>query len=49
MKKYAIWKNQLVIGYIYLTEEQKNTLNSIPNIGIYIGFDRVTNPEKYVN
>ena len=30
MKKYAIWKNHKVIGYIELTEEQRQLLNGIP-------------------
>ena len=38
-----------VIGYIDLTEEQRGRLNSIHGIGIYIGFDFKTNPEKYCN
>lgn len=49
MQKYAIWKNRVVIGYIYLTEEQKNILNSISGIELYFGFDRITNPGKYDN
>lgn len=48
MKKYAIWKNHKVIGYIELTEEQRQLLNGIPGIGVYFGFDKVTQPEKYV-
>lgn len=47
MKKFAIWKDKQVIGYIELTEEQKNELNKIKDIGVYFGFDRTTNPEKY--
>lgn len=49
MEKYAIWKDGVVIGYISLTEAQKNKLNSIKEIGLYFGFDRTTKPEKYVN
>lgn len=48
MKKYAIWKNHKVIGYIKLTEEQRQLLNGILGIGVYFGFDKVTQPEKYV-
>lgn len=47
MKTYAIWKDKKVIGYIDLTEEQATTLNSNTEIGLYFGFDKVTNPEKY--
>lgn len=46
MKKYAIWKNHKVIGYINMTEEQKEKLNKM-QIGVYFGFDKFTNPEKY--
>lgn len=49
MKTYAIWQDKKVIGYIDLTEEQRDRLNSIHGIGIYIGFDFKTNPEKYCN
>lgn len=49
MKTYAIWKDQKVIGYIELTEKQANILNSNTLTGLYFGFDRVTNPEKYVH
>lgn len=47
MKTYAIWKDRKVIGYINLTEEQVNILNKNTEIGLYFGFDRVTNPERY--
>lgn len=47
MKKFAIWKDHKVVGYIELTEEQKDTLNKIPNINVYFGFDEITAPEKY--
>lgn len=47
MKKYAIWKDHKVVGYIELTEEQKETLNKIPGIGVYFGFDRVTQSDRY--
>lgn len=49
MEKYAIWKNHKVIGYIELTEKQKEQLNGIHGINVYFGFDRVTNPERYIN
>lgn len=47
MEKYAIWKNHEVIGYIELTDEQKEHLNGIPGIDVYFGFDKVTKPERY--
>ena len=47
MKKYAIWKNGKVIDYIELTEEQARKLNGIHGIGLYFGFDKITNLEKY--
>lgn len=47
MKTYAIWKNKEVIGYIELTEQQAKTLNNISNIGLYFGFDKITNSKKY--
>lgn len=47
MKLYAIWKDKKVIGYINLTEEQAITLNNNKEIGLYIGFDEVINPEIY--
>jgi hypothetical protein len=49
MKTYAIWKNKKVIGYIKLTEEQASILNNNKDIGLYFGFDKVTNPEKYIH
>jgi hypothetical protein len=47
MKTFAIWKDKMVIGYINLTEKQANILNDNKDIGLYFGFDKVTNPEKY--
>lgn len=47
MKRYAIWKNHKVIGYIELTEEQRQILNGIFGIGVYFGFDETIQPEKY--
>lgn len=47
MNKYAIWKNHKVIGYIELTDLQRQTINSVPDLGIYIGYDAATNPELY--
>lgn len=49
MRKYAIWKNHEVIGYIELTEEQKETLNGTHGIDVYFGFDKMTEPERYCN
>lgn len=45
MKKYAIWKNNKVIGYIELTEQQVEVLNNTQNIDVYFGFDEITNLE----
>lgn len=47
MNKYAIWQNKQVVGYIEMTEEQKNIINAIHGIGIYIGHDGTTKPELY--
>ena len=47
MKTYAIWKNKKVIGYVDLTEEQAKELNSNNETGLYLGFDRITNPKRY--
>ena len=47
MNKYAIWKDHKVIDYIELTNQQRQTINSIPDLGIYIGYDAATNPELY--
>ena len=49
MKTYAIWKDKKVIGYIELTEQQKELLNGVQGIGVYFGFDNKTNPEKYLS
>ena len=49
LNKYAIWKDHKVIDYIFLTEEQRQKINSIPDLGVYIGFDRVIKPEMYVD
>lgn len=50
MKKYAIWSNNHeVIGYVNLTEEQAKEMNQRNDIGMYFGFDNLTNPEKYDN
>lgn len=48
-KMYAVWKDKEVIGYINLTRDQKDILNNIKDIGIYIGFDNVTSPKQYKN
>lgn len=47
MEKYAIWKNHRVIGYIELTEEQKEQLNGTRGINVYFGFDYELKPEMY--
>ena len=47
-KMYAIWRDRKVIGYVRLTDEQAVALNTIPEIGLYFGFDKKTNPEKYL-
>lgn len=47
MKKYAVWKDGIVIDYIELTEDQTKTLNRMFNFDIFIGFDKHTNPEYY--
>lgn len=47
MTKFAIWKDHKVIGYIDLTEEQRQKLNETSGINVYFGFDRVTKPEMY--
>lgn len=49
LPKRAVWKDKKVIGYIHLTDEQSEELNSLKDIGIYIGFDKVTNPQAYIN
>lgn len=48
MRTYAIWKDHKVIGYIQLTEEQKEVLNNTTGIGLYFGVDNVTAPESYI-
>ena len=48
MKKFAIWKNHVVIGYIELTEEQAHELNGIKGIDVYFGFDKEISSEKYL-
>jgi len=49
MKTYAIWHAHNVVGYINLTPEQAEQLNSIPSIGVYFGYDEKTNPERYID
>lgn len=49
MQKFAIWKNNEVIGYVELTEDQRKILNSTEGINVYFGFDRVTRPDMYEN
>lgn len=47
MEKYAIWKSHKVIGYIELTNEQKEQLNGTRGIDVYFGFDDKLKPEMY--
>lgn len=47
MKKYAIWQNGKVIGYVEMPQESARKLNEIKGIGVYLGFDETTAPEKY--
>lgn len=47
-KLYAIWQNNTTKGYIALTERQREAINSIPDAGLYIGFDCFTAPEEYI-
>ena len=47
MTKFAIWKDHKVIGYIDLTEAQRQKLNGTSGIDVYFGFDRITKPEMY--
>lgn len=47
LKKMAIWKNHVVIGYVEMTQEVADALNNISGIGVYIGFDPITAPERY--
>jgi hypothetical protein len=46
-KLYAIWQDNVVKGYIALEKEQADAINSLPNIGLYLGFDCFTEPEHY--
>ena len=46
-KLYAIWQDNTTKGYIALTEAQRNAINSLPDAGLYIGHDRLTNSEMY--
>lgn len=43
----AVWKDHNVIGYVNLTHEQADTFNRIHGLGVYFGFDKTTNPERY--
>ncbi len=45
--KRAIWKDHKVIGHVYLSDKQVDELNSLKDIGIYVGFDETTKPEQY--
>lgn len=42
---YAIWQDNTVKGYIALTEEQRQAINSLPDAGLYIGHDIFTHAE----
>lgn len=46
-KLFAIWQDNTTKGYIALTESQRDAINGLPNAGLYIGHDRLTNPEMY--
>lgn len=35
LEEYAIWKDHKIIGYVELTEEQKEALNSIKGINVH--------------
>ena len=37
LEKYAIWKDYKIIGYVELTEEQKEALNATKGIDVYFG------------
>ncbi|MFG6378278.1 MAG: hypothetical protein K1W19_08195 [Lachnospiraceae bacterium] len=39
LEKYAIWKDHKIIGYVELTEEQKESLNGTKGIDVY--FEKV--------
>ncbi len=47
MELFAIWKDHKVIGYIELTEEQRQILNGTSGIDVYFGYDRLIKPEMY--
>lgn len=47
--KRAVWKDHKVIGHLYLSDKQVNDLNSLKDIGIYVGLDETTEPEQYNN
>ncbi len=38
--KKAIWANHRIIGYTYMTQEQADIVNAIPNVGVYFGSNR---------
>ena len=42
MKQVAIWKNHAVIGYCLMDEETRDSLNNMPNAGVYYGTDEKT-------
>ena len=47
LKKYAIWRNHEVIGYCEIDKATADKANKANNAYFYLGFDKVTNPEKY--
>ena len=47
LKKYAIWRNHEVIGYCEIDKAAADKANKANNAYFYLGFDKVTNPEKY--
>ena len=47
LKKYAIWRNHKVIGYCEIDKATADKANKANNAYFYLGFDKVTNPEKY--
>lgn len=49
LSQRAVWKDHKVIGHLYLSDGQVNDLNSLKDIGIYVGFDETTEPDKYSN
>ena len=46
-KTFALWQDHTVKGYVTLTEEQRQAINRLPDVGMYIGYDKTTKPELY--